>query len=191
MHRVKGACKAMQLSGLRSSLLLFFAVAIVGAIAGCDNPFDPLKSSDKIQGLSYFDFAATQEHWDSDPEWDGVQITLSYFNEFGDALNFHDKPSKVEIELWQEVSSATTPPVVTQTFLTSLAVSFSNSDDPIRIPIEAYSGFLVIADPPADIKGCLQVRLFPPQEYPQRVLVAPTQCGVDLFKKEEPVLLPP
>ena len=191
MHSVKGACEAMRTAVLRSLLFLFFAVAIAGAPAGCDNPFDPLESSDKIEGLTYFDFAAVQEHWDSDPEWDGVQVTLSYFNEFGDALNFHDKPSKAVIEFWQEVSDNSTPPVVTQTFLTSIGVSFSNSDDPIRVPVESYSGFLVIPESPADIKGCVQVRLFPPQEYPQTVLVAPTQCGVELFKVEETILLPP
>ena len=88
----------MRLAGLRSLLFWTVAVLIAGPRAGCDNPFDPLKSSDKIQGLTYFDFSATQEHWDSDPEWDGVQITMNYYNEFGDSLNFHDKPHKVEIE---------------------------------------------------------------------------------------------
>jgi hypothetical protein len=187
MVSVKGVYKAMQLARLRSLLFLIFTVAIAGAIAGCDNPFDPLKSSDKIQGLSYFDFSATQEHWDSDPEWDGLQLTLSYFNEFGDGLNFHDKTSKIQVELWSDVAGATAAEPATRTFLTSFTVTFSNSDDPIRIPIESYVGFLEITDPPTDIKGCLQVRLFPPQEYPQKVLVAPFQCAVPLYNKEAAV----
>jgi len=187
MDSVKGVCKAMRLAELRLWMFLIFTVAMAGAIAGCDNPFDPLKQSDKIQGLSYFDFAARQEHWDSDPEWDGLLVTLSYSNEFGDSLNFHDKPSKAQIELWSEVAGATTADPATRTFLTSFTVSFSNSDDPIRIPIESYSGFLEITDPPADIKGCLQVRLFPPQGYPQKVLVAPFQCAVPLYNKEAAV----
>ena len=58
----------MRLAGLRSSLFGAVALLLAGAVAGCDNPFDPLNKSDKIQGLTYFDFAATQEHWDSDPE---------------------------------------------------------------------------------------------------------------------------
>ena len=182
MHRVKGVCEAMRLAGLKSLLLLGGVIVIAGAVAGCDNPLNPLKSSDKIQGLTYFDFAASQEHWDSDPEWDGLQITLNYYNEFGDTLSFHDKSHKVQIDFWSE--DADGKPA---SLLTSKTVEFSNSDDFIRIPIEYYGGFLSIADPPEDITGCLQVSVFPPEEYPQRELVAPFQCGVDLFKPEDSV----
>ncbi|MHB8836250.1 MAG: hypothetical protein ACYC9Y_11145 [Candidatus Methylomirabilia bacterium] len=174
----------MRLAGLRSLQIVCIAVALTGAVAGCDNPFDPLKSSDKIQGLTYFDFAATQEHWDSDPEWDGLQIAMNYYNEFGDTLSFHDKPHQVQVEIWSETTSSSTPPVVTRKFLASKTVDFSNSDDFIRIPVEYYGGFLSIADPPVDISGCLQVRIFPPQEYPQRELVAPIQCDVNLYTAE-------
>jgi hypothetical protein len=190
MLRVREACKAMRLARLRSLLILAVAVAITGVGAGCDNPFDPLKSSDKIQGLTYFDFAATQEHWDSDPEWDGLVITLNYSNEFGNSLSFHDKPSKIAIDFYSEVVTLGPPEVTTQTYLTSMNVEFSNSDDPIRIPIERYSGFLEITDPTLGVTGCLQVRLFPPQEYPQKVLVAPFQCGVELYTPEDSVSPP-
>jgi len=180
-----GACKAMRLAGLRSLLFLIFAVAIAGAVGGCDNPFNPLQSSDKIQGLTYFDFAASQEHWDSDPEWDGLQITLNYYNEFGDTLSFHDKSHKVQIDFWSE--DADGKPA---SLLTSKTVEFSNSDDFIRIPIEYYGGLLGIADPPESITGCLQVRIFPPQQSPQKELVAPVVCGVEFFTAET-VVLPP
>ena len=190
MHRVREACKAMRLAGLRSLLFLIIPVAVAGAIAGCDNPFDPLKSTSKIEGLTYFDSAANQEHWDSDPEWDGLQIDLNYYNEFGETLSFHDKPHKVKIDFYTEQTDGSTPPVVTRSFLTSKTVEFSNSDDSIRIPIEFYGGLLTYADPPEDIQGCLQIRIYPPQEYPQRELVAPFACGVDFFKKEEAVLPP-
>ena len=173
----------MRLAGLRSLQFLAIAVAMVGAVAGCDNPFDPLKSSSKIEGLTYFDFAATQERWDTDPESDGLQITMSYYNEFGDALSFYDKPHKITIDFYSDESSGT-PPVVTRSYLTSKTVEFSNSDDLIRIPIEYYGGTLTIADPPEDVTGCLQVRIFPPQEYPQRELVAPLQCDVNFYTAE-------
>lgn len=178
----------MRLAGLRSSLFFVFAVVLAGVVAGCDNPFDPLKTSDKIQGLTYFDFVATQEHWDSDPEWDGVQLTMSYYNEFSDTLSFHDKPHQVQVEIWSESTSTATPPVVTRKFLISKTVEFSNSDDLIRVPIEYYGGFLSIADPPEDIKGCMQVRVFPPLEYPQRELVSPLVCDVNLFTAEVTLL---
>jgi len=180
----------MRLAELKSLLLLVVVMAIAGTVTGCDNPFDPLKSSDKIQGLTFFDFAATQEHWDSDPEWDGVQIVMNYYNEFGDTLSFHDKSHKVQIDFYSDVSSDATPPVVTRTFLTSKTVDFSNSDDFIRVPIEYYGGLLDIEDPPKDIQGCLKISIFPPQESPQRELVAPMQCKVDLYKAEE-VVTPP
>ena len=112
----------MRLAGLRSLLFLVVAIAVAGAIAGCDNPFDPLKSSDKIQGLSYFDFSATQEHWDSDPEWDGLQITLNYYNEFGDTLSFHDKSHKITDRFLLGGGRRDRRQSVTRTFLTSKTV---------------------------------------------------------------------
>ena len=100
-------------------------------------------TSDKIQGLTYFDFSATQEHWDSDPEWDGLQITMNYYNEFGDTLSFHDKPHKIQIEFWSQKSGRLDAAGrYEDSFLTSKTVEFSNSDDFIRIPIEFYGGFL-------------------------------------------------
>jgi len=189
-HGVRGVCGAMRLTGLRSLLFLAVGIFIAGAVAGCDNPFDPLSKSDKIQGLTYFDFAATQEHWDSDPEWDGLQIDMNYYNEFGETLSFHDKSHKVKIDIYSEKSDDSTPPVVTRSFLTSKTVEFSNSDDSIRIPIEFYGGLLEYADPPEDITGCLQVRIYPPQEYPQRELVAPIVCGVPFYTAPEAVLSP-
>lgn len=188
MVRIREACEAMRLAGLRSLLFLVVGAAVVGAGAGCDNPFDPLKSSSKIEGLTYFDFAATQEHWDSDPEWDGIQITMNYYNEFSDALNFHDKSHKVQIEFYSEVVEKGPPEVTTREFLISKTVDFSNSDDTIRIPIEYYGGSLSIPDPPKDVKGCLQVRIFPPEGYPQRELVAPLLCDVDLYTAEVALL---
>ena len=185
MNWVKGVCKAMRLARLRSFLVLIFTAAITGAIAGCDNPFDPLKSSDKIQGLTYFDFAASQEHWDSDPEWDGLQITMNYYNEFGDTLSFHDKSHKIVIEFWSEDADA--KPV---SLLTSKTVAFSNSDDFIRIPIEYYGGLLGIVDPTIPITGCLRVTVFPPQAYPKKELVAPMRCGQEFFNAED-VVSPP
>jgi len=128
----------MRLAGLRSLLCLVFAVVLVGAVAGCDNPLDPLKSSDKIEGLTYFDFSATQEHWDTDPEWDGLQITMNYYNEFSDTLNFHDKSHKIQIDIYLEVSDEVAAKAVTRSFLVSKTVDFENSDDFIRIPIEYY-----------------------------------------------------
>lgn len=174
----------MRLAGLKSLLFLVFAVAIAGTVAGCDNPLDPLKSSDKIEGLTYFDFSATQEHWDTDPDWDGLQITMNYYNEFSDTLSFHDKPHKIQIDIYSEVSDEVAAKAVTRSFIISKTVDFENSDDFIRIPIEYYGGFLGIADSPDPVKGCLQIRIFPPQEYPQRELVAPLQCEVNLFTPE-------
>jgi hypothetical protein len=173
----------MRLARLKSFLLWAFAVMVAAAVAGCDNPFDPLSTTDRIQGLTYFDFAATQEHWDSDPEWDGLQIVMNYYNEFGTVLSFHDKPHYVQVEIWSETTNTATPPVVVRgTLLASKTVIFSNSDDFIRIPIEYYASAL---DPEAteDIQGYLLIRVYPPEEYPQKELVFAI-AGVDLFKVE-------
>ena len=160
----------MRLAGLRSLPLWIAAVLLTGFAAGCDNPFDPLKSSDKIEGLTYFDFSAAQAKWDSDPESDGLEITMKYYNEFGDSLNFHGKPHKVEIEFWEAVQDLG-PPVVTSrgSLLTVKTVEYGDSDETIRIPIEYYVGTLgELGTEP--IKGYLLVRIFPPQEYPQKEL---------------------
>ncbi len=168
--QVGEVCKAMRLAGLRSLLFWVAMVLMAGAGAGCDNPFDPLKTSDKIQGLAYFDFSADQKHWDSDPEFDGLEISLNYYNEFGEGLNFHDKPHKVTIEFYLEKAGPTpTDPVTRGGLLTSKTVEFSNSDDFIRIPIEYYSSALSLGT--EAISGFLLVRLFPPQEFPQKELV--------------------
>jgi hypothetical protein len=176
----------MRLAGLRS-LLVTLAVLMAGAGAGCDNPFDPLNTSDKIQGLTYFDFSARQEHWDSDPEWDGLQVELLYKNELGTQLNFHDKPHKVEIEFWSQKDDGETPPILMRDgLLASKTVEFVNSDDLINIPIEFYGGSLSLPSSEA-IKGCLLVRVFPPQKDPQEELVL-LQCDIEFFTPETAIL---
>jgi hypothetical protein len=162
---------------------------MVGAGAGCDNPLNPLKSSDQIQGLTYFDFSVVQAHWDSDPQWDGIEISMSYFNEFSSSLNFHDKPHKITIDFYTEApkTEGSTTPVRGQ-FLTSKTVEFSNSDDVIRVPIEFYGGFLPLPSA-TSINGCLLLHVFPPQEYPQKELIN-FQCGVELFAPEPALITP-
>jgi len=187
----------MRLAGSR--LLLFLAFSVLLAGSGCENPFDPLNTSDKIQGLTYFDFSATQEHWDSDPEWDGVQISMSYYNEYGDSLSFHDKPHKIQIEFWSQKTSTATPPVTSRDqLLVTKTVTFSNSDDLIRIPIEYYYNYLpapattTTADSSKEtaattftssVKGYLLLRVYPPQEYPQKELDF-VQGDVEFFTPE-------
>jgi hypothetical protein len=162
---------------------------VAGSVAGCDNPFDPLNTSGKIQGLSYFDFTASQEHWDSDPEWDGVQITMAYFNEFGDQLSFHDKPHKLQIEIYKQDVSGTSTTPVRGDFLTSTTIEYSNSDDLINIPIESYGSSLGLPSEET-ITGCVLVRVFPPEKSPQAELFF-FVCEVDLFTPEDALLSPP
>ena len=57
----------------RSFLLLgAFALLALTTLPGCENPFDPLDKSPKIQGLTFIDFSLTWDRWDSDPQFDGV-----------------------------------------------------------------------------------------------------------------------
>lgn len=172
----------MRLAGLKS--LLFWAVAVVvaGAVAGCDNPFDPLEKSDKIQGLTYFDFTASQEHWDSDPDWDGLQISMNYYNEFGDTLSFHDKPHKIQIELWSQEPGEVATEFIRGSLIASKTVEFANSDDFIRIPIDYYATGLPL-DSKVSIQGYLLIRVYPPLEYPRKELIF-LQADVELFTPE-------
>jgi hypothetical protein len=174
--------------------MLFGAMALLMAVAfaGCENPFDPLDKSDKIEGLTYVDFTAALERWDSDPQMDGLLVTLSYSNEFGDSLAFHDKPHKVVIEFWTQKDKnegeegSSTYYIKDQLFF-SKTIEFSNSDDDIRIPIEAYYSSI-----PADLfgtdgiaAGMVIVRVFPPQEYPRRELIV-AQGGDDAVTLYDP-----
>ena len=158
------------------------ALLMAGAFAGCENPFDPLDKSDKIEGLTYIDFSAGWERWDSDPQGDGLLVTLTYSNEFGDSLAFHDKPHKVVIEFWTQkdknegVEGSSSYLMKDQLFF-SKTIEFSNSDDDIRIPIEAYYQAMVAAAPSStpdsvDWTGFVNVRVFPPEQYPRTELVA-------------------
>ena len=176
--------KTMRPAGLKMVLFLAIAVFMVGTFPGCDNPFDPLNTSDKIQGLAYFDFSAVQEHWDSDPEWDGLQISLIYYNQFQTQLSFHDKSHKVDVELWSEVDGpTTTAPKVRGHLLASKTVDFSNSDDFIRIPIEYYAGSLALPSTEI-INGFVLVRIHPPQQSPQESMEFMIGA-VELYKPED------
>ena len=175
----------MRLAGLRSLPLWIVALLLAGFTAGCDNPFDPLKSSDKIEGFTYFDFSATQERWDSDPEYDGLAITLKYYNEFGDSLSFHGKPHKVQIELWSAVTNDGPPKVTTRgSLLTTRTVEYADSDDVIRLPIEYYAAALPL---PSDvtIEGYVLIRVYPPQEHPQKELAYLLGPDVEFYIPEE------
>src|SRR5512137_353909 len=93
----------MRFAGRRLSWVLgAFALLAVAALGGCENPFDPLDKSDEIKGLSYVDFSLTWDRWDSDPEYDGVVVGIDYYNEFNDALSFHDKPHQVVFEFYTQ-----------------------------------------------------------------------------------------
>jgi len=190
----------MRLSGCRSWLFGVLALFAVVTVAGCDNPLDPLDKSDKIQGLTFVDFSATWERWDSDPQADGLVVNVDYFDEFGNSLSFHDKPHNIVIELWTqrdagevgEDGTVTTPFLVKDRLIFSRAIEFSNSDDSIRIPIEAYFQALQDADirDPAtgepvtgDIIGFMVVRVFPPEEFPRPELLV-AQPDVLFFEPE-------
>jgi len=165
--------------------LLLALLLVVMGLAACTNPFDPLTKSDAIRGLSYIDFSLIWDRWDSDPEGDGVSVTVEYFNEFGDSLDFHDKPHTVVIEFWTEkiVGGVTDPDTdeitggvpSNDTLIFSYPVEHDFSDDDIRVPIEAYAGVLAAnyeQFPEESVALFVMVRVFPPQQDPRPELVA-------------------
>lgn len=169
-----------------NTFFLLLALLLVSmSLAACTNPFDPLSKSDSIRGLSYIDFSLIWDRWDSDPEGDGVSVTVEYFNEFGDSLEFHSKPHKVVIEFWTEkiVGGVTDPETDVTTggrpandvLIFSYPVEHDFSDDDIRIPIEAYAGVLEAnyeQFPEEAVSLFVMVRVFPPQQDPRPELVA-------------------
>ena len=154
------------------------ALAFAFAFSGCQNPLDPIDKSDKIQGLTWVEINdAAWEQWDSDPEADGMIISLAYKNEFGDELEFHDKGHDVAIEFWtqKDIGDTGSPYLTRDQLFFSKTVRYEHSDDDIRIPVEAYfaqlSGAFDLSDPTVAAEGMLVVRVFPPQEYPRPELL--------------------
>jgi len=170
---------------------LFGALALlaVATLGGCQNPLDPIDKSDKIQGLSFIDFASTWDRWDADAQFDGVVVSLDYYNEFGDSLAFHDKSHSVVIEMWsqQDIGTLESTFLAKDRLLFSRTIEFSNSDDDIRIPIEAYEQAIrdagIADETTGEMKGFMVVRVFPPQEFPRPELMV-AQPDITFFKPE-------
>ena len=163
-----------------SARAILGAVALVSALAvpGCQNPLDPIDKSDKIQGLTWVEINdASFEQWDSDPEADGMLVSVAYKNEFGDELDFHDKPHDVVIEFWtqKDLGDTGSPYLTRDQLFFSKTVRYEHSDDDIRVPIEAYFASLGevfdLSDPDTVYEGMLVVRVFPPQEFPRPELL--------------------
>ncbi|HUU59813.1 MAG TPA: hypothetical protein VMZ50_09735 [Phycisphaerae bacterium] len=161
----------MRLAVLRRTILGAIALVAAVMVAACTNPFEPISKSDKIEGLSYVDYSLTWDRWDSDPEYDGVVITPDYSNEFGDALSFHDKPHRVVIEFYEQIidEDDAAAPIQVGGLVFSRSVEYENSDDDIRVPIEAYRSALEAADYDLAEEAQLFVvmRVFPPQAFPR------------------------
>lgn len=177
----------MRLATLRSLLFGALVVLAVGVFPGCENPLSPLNKSDKIQGLTYIEAQTTWTAWDTDPEADGVEIALTYLTEFGDSLKFHDKPHNVVIEFWtqKDIGTETSSYLTQDQLFFSKTVEYSNSEDDIRISVEAYSALIPAAAFDEDSGEANQVfvlvRVFPPKEYPRKELYI-AESDVTIFK---------
>lgn len=164
---------------LNRKIVWFVTVLAVLTLGACENPLNPLDKSDKIRGLSYIDCSLTWERWDSDPEYDGVIVTMEYYNEFGDSLSFHGKPHELIIEFYtQKVVGGEKNPdtgnieggrTTYDRLIFSYPVVFSHADDEIRIPIEAYQGSLQASGYDLEKEDALVfliVKVRPPQAHP-------------------------
>ena len=181
----------------RNLLILTALLLLTVPFTACVNPFDPLDTTDAIRGLSFVDFSLTWDRWDSDPEADGVIVTVEYFNEFSDSLSFNDKPHRVVIEFYTERNvnpnfneetgepiEGSGSPTFDELFFT-FPVEHQNSDNDILIPIEAYRAAMEGAgyDLTEDALAFVNVRVFPPQQDPQPELVA-FYAGQTIYQPE-------
>ncbi len=166
----------MSFPGRKLTCLL--AILAIFSFGDCSNPLDPIDTSSRIRGLSFIDFSMTWDRWDSDIEFDGVAVTVEYFNEFSDSLTFHDKTHRITIEFYTQKLVGQTEnedsgelegglPTVDE-LIFSHNVRHSNSDDEIRIPIEAYRESLESAgfDLTEDVQVFVVLTVFPPLADP-------------------------
>jgi hypothetical protein len=171
--------------------VLALAVALVAAVtfSACENPFDPIDQTDEIRGLSFIGSSITLDAWDPDPGLDGMVVTIDYVNEFGDTLNFHDKPHQVVIEFHKpELVNIVVEEGTIVDFDLRLPrffgfpIEHDHSDDDIRIPFEAYEDAMVGAgydlncigetgDPFPPCSAFLVIRVFPPNAVPQEEII--------------------
>jgi hypothetical protein len=200
---------------VRKNVYFLLAVLLLTIVfTACTNPFDPLDKSDTIRGLTYIDFALTWDRWDSDPDGDGVVVSIEYFNTFNDSLDFHNKPTRVVIEFWtQALAGGVEDPDTGEItgglptndkliFSFPVVVDFSDAD--IRVPIEAYDEALAAnyeTFPEEAVSLFVLVRVFPPQDDPRPELVAffgdmtvyepPTEVVDPETVPEDPGTVPP
>jgi hypothetical protein len=155
-----------------------FAIAVMAFallfLAACDNPFDPLHQSSRIDGLSYIDWSGSWDRWDSDPEYDGYVITMEYFNKYGDNLEFRDKSHDIKIEFYSQTAS-TDGDITVGSLIFSQTVRFSNTNNDIYIAKELYAAALSAAGydletEPAEV--FVLIHVYPPDAYPQAELKA-------------------
>jgi hypothetical protein len=177
--------------------LAIFGLALLSlaAVAACDNPFDPLDDKAEISGLSYIDFSAEWSRWDSDPEFDGVKLTLEYLNMYGESLEFTDKPHQVTIEFYSQrnvggtkddAGNVTGGYWTYNQLLFSHTVSFKNTTHDIRIPVELYQHTLSgVKDDEGTAMVYIMVHVYPPAQMPQRELVVGYPDKV-VYKLEQP-----
>ena len=166
---------------IRKTLIASAAILLVFAVA-CDNPFDPLEQSSVIKGLTYIDFAGSWERWTSDPLYDGFVITMEYFNEFGDSLEFKDKDHKIVIEFYtqrivggevdDEGNTTGGQPTYDRKIFTN-TITFCCTDDDIRIPKDLYMPALAASGTDLleeDGVVFVWVKVYPPEADPQPML---------------------
>ncbi len=182
------------LSGHRFLILSLAALCLL--FTGCDNPFDPLEDSDEIMGLTYVDFATEWAKWDSDPYSDGLLFTPEYLNEYGDSLEFSDKPHDVQIEFYENrlVTVGTTSYTTYGNKIWTYKTTYRNTSDNIRIPVELYLGALKSAGvantgvgSTAAASVYILLRVYPPKDIPQHELVVGYPDN-EVYTWEVPVL---
>jgi hypothetical protein len=126
-----------------------------------------------IPGLTYVDYSLTWDRWDSDPLFDGVRISPSYFTSVGDWIPFAHKPHTVRFDFYtQKPPDTGWYPQPDALFFTQ-EVTVASSEDRPQIPVELYQQALVDAgyDLESDVLAFVIMTVQPPLGVPLAELV--------------------
>ena len=122
------------------SLVVWFSGCIEeegGVVVPTPTPIPSPSPSKEIPGLSYVQiFVPVWTNWDRDPEPDGLEFQILFYDEKGSLIFFRDIPVTVEVKIYSERWDNEKGEFVRNKLVYHGNVTITSHEDKIRIPKE-------------------------------------------------------